>query len=218
MEMNIILRLPFKAARNAEFHDLEKSPFVELKGSNGESRFVKTSSLLWYLQDETFKQSNDRSRRFMQIGQLTSGKDAVIKSVGIHKIRPGDWCVFKPEESDKRTFPGIKFMLGRIWNFGILNGTKSERSQSVWSWHHENDDSDNVGAVCMWYKFEIVRKRLTGNLSEIPITVHGFHPCSLYICSIPPPKYEPNSSSSDILLPKESLVPLIDILKSAKLL
>ena len=189
--------------------NLENGPFLQVTGPAGETRIFKKSSLLWYYQTEFKKQSADRDRRFMQSASLTIRKALIVKEVARNKVRPGDWCVFKAEDDDLKVLSGLKFMLGRVISLGALEGTKTQLATSIWSWEQGTEENDNVGALCIWYKFIATRTKsrnkvvfsLTGLASEIPLTVHGLHPCNLYLFSIPSPDFCPNETK-DLLLDK----------------
>ena len=69
--------------------------------------------------------------------------------------------------------------------------------QIIYNW----DGEKNVGAQCDWYCFDHVNQELTGRLIEQPMFAHGYHCCSNYICSLPPPVINNESQllfSSDI--------------------
>ena len=73
------------------------------------------------------------------------------------------------------------------------NGVKKQ----IFNWEGET----NVGAQCDWYCFDHVNQQLTGRLIEQPMFAHGYHCCSNYICSLPPPVINNESQllfSSDI--------------------
>ena len=80
-------------------------------------------------------------------------------------------------------------MLGRVISLGALEGTKAQLTTSIWSWEEGAEGADNVGALSIWYKFIAIRTKsknkvvysLTGLASEINLTVHGLHPCNLYL-------------------------------------
>ena len=75
----------------------------------------------------------------------------------------------------------------------------------------------NVGALCLWYKFEVDGNRLSGRMFDIPVFIHGFHPCNLYVCSLPPPRFL-NEELKNLSYSEETLEVLNQFLKSAKLL
>jgi hypothetical protein len=64
-----------------------------------------------------------------------------------------------------------------------MSGGKNEMKQIIYKW----DGEKNVGAQCDWYSFDHVNQQLTGRLIEQPMFAHGYHCCSNYICSLPPP-------------------------------
>ena len=79
-------------------------------------------------------------------------------------------------------------MLGRVISLGALEGTKAQLTTSIWR-EEGAEGADNVGALSIWYKFIAIRTKsknkvvysLTGLASEINLTVHGLHPCNLYL-------------------------------------
>ena len=73
-----------------------------------------------------------------------------------------------------------------VISLSILSGSKNERSHQIWEWELEEK---NVGVNCVWYSFNWVDNCLSGNLDEVHVFVHGFHPCESYVCSVPPPNY-----------------------------
>ena len=113
-------------------------------------------------------------------------------------------------------------MLGRVISLGALEGTKAHLATSIWSWEEGNEDSHNVGALCIWYKFMATRTKsknkvtfsLTGLVSEIHLTVHGLHPCNLYLFSIPSPDICPHEPKN--LLLSKNIEKIRELLVSSK--
>ena len=50
---------------------------------------------------------------------------------------------------------------------------------------------DNIGVNCTWYQFDQQgpkSKKISTTGRQLNVVVHGFHPCSTYVCSLPPPE------------------------------
>ncbi len=98
--------------------------------------------------------------------------------------------------------------MGRVLSFMLMSGGKNEMKQITRQIIYNWDGEKNVGAQCDWYCFDHVNQQLTGRLIEQPMFAHGYHCCSNYICSLPPPVINNESQllfSSDITYGNEKL-------------
>ncbi len=60
------------------------------------------------------------------------------------------------------------------------------RRESVFQWEINDDiDTGEVGVLCDWYSLDTS----SAKLESVRNILHGFHPCSFYIASIPTPQY-----------------------------
>lgn len=164
---------------------IDNTAFVQIPDSEGNIRIVKKSSIVWMLEQNVRRLSNDRQFRVRQSIPFHEQKNLVVKTVERRKIRTGDWCVFKSSSDSVREL-NQKCLLGRVISLSLLSGSKKELSHQIWEWELEEK---NVGVNCVWYSFNWVDNCLSGNLNEVHVFVHGFHPCESYVCSVPPPNY-----------------------------
>ena len=160
---------------NRKHHNLHESPFAEMCNINGEKIICKKSTMLWFFLKSLKKLSNDRLYRVMQTQcSRISFPCNDVRKVARKNIQLGDWCVFRKSDCHS-------FLLGRILSFGLLtsNTTTLVREYVL--------GTDNVGAVCSWFKFETDDYDKTGWLKEVEMATHGLYPCCYYICTMPPP-------------------------------
>jgi len=106
--------------------------------------------------------------------------------------------MFKSDVTGRGKKKKQRVLVGRVLSFMLMSGGKNEMKQIIYKW----DGEKNVGAQCDWYCFDHVNQQLTGKrLIEQPMFAHGYHCCSNYICSLPPPVINNESQllfSSDI--------------------
>jgi len=152
----------------------KSSRFVEIMSRDGEAKLVKKSSVVWFLENNVQRISSDRAFRFRQLNYL--GRPShVISRVEKQVVLPGDWCIFSRED-------GNGFLIGYIILLAYLDG----RRESVFQWEmNDETDTEEVGVLCDWYSLDMS----SGKLESVPNILHGFHPCSFYIASIPTPQY-----------------------------
>lgn len=78
-------------------------------------------------------------------------------------------------------------MIGHVMSFSALSAaSKKEMNATILEW----DGEENVGALCHWYNFEHKKQNLSGELKPVEVSIHGFHPCNFYVCSVPPPQLD----------------------------
>ena len=123
----------------------------------------------------------------MQTTRFSLGEMLVAKTVEKRKMRIGDWCVFQcePDSSNKNKRKKHRVMVGHVMSFRTLSAaSKKEMNATILEW----DGEENVGALCHWYDFEHDKQSLSGLLKQVEVSIHGFHPCHFYVCSVPPPQ------------------------------
>ena len=162
---------------------IEESSYVSLPSADGHRRVVRKTTLCWFLENPTRKLSNDRTLRVMQSGSCTEKRRVEVSKLEQRKVLVGDWCLFWTGE-DKTSFHA-----GRVLSFALLS--RANKSPSIWEWDLNNINSDNVGALCVWYDLERhYNNEITGNLVPLQLNSVGFHPCKLYMCSVPSPRID----------------------------
>ncbi len=195
------------------FPDLESSPFAKVMGSDGRSRIVKKSTLLWLLENSVKKLSNDRRLRVMQTVSFTEQNKLIIKHVSKRgKVQIGDWCIFKCSD-------GLSFMLGRVLSFAFEEN--AAKSIAIWEWDMDSvkNGAQNVGALCAWYEVEVEENKLTGFLYETDKFTHGFYSISNYVCSCPPPQFiSVNDEVVQLSFSNSTIIELSKMLLDVKLL
>lgn len=125
----------------------------------------------------------------MQSTSFSLGDMLVAKTVEKRKIRIGDWCVFQcePDSSHANKRKTKRVMIGHVMSFSTLSAaSKKEMNATILEW----DGEENVGALCHWYNFENKTQNLSGKLKPVEVSIHGFHPCHFYVCSVPPPQLD----------------------------
>jgi len=147
--------------------------FVEIMNRNGEAKLVKKSSVVWFLENNVQRISSDRAYRFRQLN-FFGRPSHVISRVEKQIVLPGDWCIFNRED-------GNGFLIGNILLLAFLDG----RRESVFQWNFNDEvNTGEIGVLCDWYSLDMS----SGKLESVSNLLHGFHPCSFYIASIPTPK------------------------------
>ena len=185
---------------------VESSPFALVTDRDEKVRAVRKSAIVWVLENGVRKLSNDRTTRVMQSTSFSSCDMLVTKIVEKRKIRIGDWCVFQSEPDTRRgqgrgnknkdSDERVRVMMGHVLSFSALAGSKKQMNETILEW----EDDENVGALCHWYNFEHNRQKITGKLIQVEVSVHGFHPCRFYVCSVPPPQLVFDNDESCVCL------------------
>ena len=159
--------------------------FVAIADVNGNVRIVKKSCIVWYLECNVRKLSNDRILRVQLQTPYLDRQKLIVKSVERRqKLRMGDWAIFMTEDGSGLS---QKFLLGRTISFSVLKGTAQELKKRIWEW---DEGVPDIGVLCAWYEIECKNRKITGSLKQMYATSHGFHPCSNYVCSVPPPCFQ----------------------------
>lgn len=197
-----------KAAESKEKFDIENSPYVCIPNPNGDGvHYLKKSAVIWFLEHGVKKLSNDRCVRVAQTASFQMRQNMRVNEIESKStLRLGDWCVFSKENIDFETEPSNNFLVGRILSMGYLKGSKKDLKKPLYEFNF-TDDANNVGALCLWYSFDLESDRnLSGKLKETRVLVHGLHPCSTYLCSIPPPFFDSELKEMKISPPDGTFV------------
>ena len=132
--------------------------------------------------------SNDRPTRVTQTSSFVQRKRLIVTEVEKRAIRIRDWSLFQSVDDNGNKLNS--FFQGRILHIGLLDGPKRGEKKVVWECDYTATDINKLGAVCLWYQLEKNKNgQLTGHLHEVAVKVHGFHPLSSYIVSVPPPGF-----------------------------
>ena len=91
--------------------------FVAIADVNGNVRIVKKSCIVWYLECNVRKLSNDRILRVQLQTPYLDRQKLIVKSVERRqKLRMGDWAIFMTEDGSGLS---QKFLLGRTISFSL---------------------------------------------------------------------------------------------------
>ena len=74
-------------------------------------------------------------------------------------------------------------------------------------------EKKNVGAQCDWYCFDHVNQQLTVILTEQPMFAHGYHCCSNYVCSLPPPTFTEIDKKIQLMFPNATVLEMQKLMK-----
>lgn len=182
-------RLVAKAAADGKPFELGNSPYLCVPKPGGDGvRYFKKSAVLWFLENGVKRLSNDRTVRVTQTASFITRQQMQIVRVEKKNSRLGDWCVFSKDDIDLEKVSS-NFLVGRVLSMGCLKGTKKELSRPVYECDPLSDSAKNIGALCLWYAFEERDRLITGKLIQSAVKVHGLHPVSTYLTSIPIPNF-----------------------------
>ncbi len=167
----------------------KSSQFIEVKGKDGVPKLLRKSSVVWFLESNVQKLSSDRNFRVRQPNAYNHTSRIIVR-VEKEIIFPGDWCIFNREDRNG-------YLVGNVLLLSHLDG----RKEPIYSWKSSAEmNGENVGALCNWFTLDMS----TGELQTISGINHGFHPCSFYVVSIPPPSFLlSNGGNATLSLSKE---------------
>lgn len=196
----------YNDAINDEVLLSENSKYIKLNESDGSSKVVLKSSIVWLLSESRDKLSSDRLKRVQgtqpqkikikrqKISQNTEA-DAFFKS---DEICIGDWCVFRLDNTSSNTCkPNITLpaesaignvLIGSVLAFRFCTG-KTEKDRQ---YHHDfvKIETQNIEVLSTWYTVDI-----NGILQSLSINSNFFVDLQNYVATTTIPVFDENIQS-----------------------
>lgn len=175
-------------------------PFVSVSCSNGKTKVIRKSHLIWLLTDSKDGLSSDRLKRVQsQDKKNSSCRRLQFKRVkptnGMHEneeIQIGDWCIFYNNNTHNCS---KKFVFGSALGFEYIDGKNRKERKYTWDFAKVKPDDKckikrGIQVLALWYSLDV-----NGVIKELPQIKTFYIDIRQYVVTLSSPSFNATENS-----------------------